>query len=374
MSSSTTPPAQSKPARHEHLLSVLESVPDPRDKRGVRYPFAGILAVAITAVIAGARSFAAIGQWAADATAEQLESFGLTRDSAPDESTLRKLFARIDADALDRAVGVWMWTRITTVGDRRVIALDGKTVRGARTRPDGQAPHLIAAFDHDAGAVIGQVAVDAKSNEIPAARTLLGQLDLAGVVVTMDAMHTQTDTANLIIGAEADYVFTVKRNMPSLHRGLKVLPWKDVPATRQTERSRGRRVTRTVRVVSVPDWIDFPGAAQVAQLRRTVTKAGKKTVEVVYLITSADHIAALPVTLAGWVQGHWGIENRLHYVRDVSYREDESQVRTGQAPRIMATCRNIAVSLLRLNGWDNIAAGLRHHAADRNRAVKLALT
>lgn len=97
---------------------------------------------------------------------------------------------------------------------------------------------------------------------------------------------------------------------------------------------------RTIKVSSVPAWITFPGAAQVAQLRRTVTKAGKNTVEVVYLITSADHEAAPPARLAAWVQGLWGIENKLHWVRDVSFDEDRSQVRTGNAPHVMATLRN----------------------------------
>lgn len=373
MPSFPTPPAQASPGRHQQLLSALESVPDPRHRRGLRYPLAGVLAVAVTAVIAGCRSFAAIGQWATQAT-EHLVEFGLSGTGAPDESTLRKLFARIDADALDAAVGRWLWARTRVVGGRRVIALDGKTLRGARTRPDGKAPHLIAVFDHAAGAVLGQVAVDAKSNEIPAARTLLAGLELTGVTVTMDAMHTQTDTATLIIEAGGDFVFTVKANTPTLHEKLKNLPWAKVPATRQTTKGRGQRVTRTIKVVSVPDWITFPGAAQVAQLRRTVTKAGRKTVEVVYLITSADHATAPPATLAAWVQGHWGVENRLHYVRDVSYAEDLSQVRTGHAPRVMATCRNVAISLLRIDGWQNIAAGLRHHAADPARALALALT
>lgn len=374
MSSSPTPPVDAKPIRRESLLEVMATVPDPRDRRGVRYPLAGMLALSVTAVVAGSRSFAAVGQWAGDADAAHLAEFGLTRGGAPDESTLRKVFARLDADALDGAVGRWMWTRTGVVDGRRVIALDGKSVRGARTRPDGKAPHLIAAFDHDAGAVLGQVAIDAKSNEIPAARTLLAGLDLDGVVVTMDAMHTQIDTAQLITGAGGDYVFTVKRNMPGLHAELKNLPWKQVPATRQVTTGRGQRVTRTIKVLQVPDWIEFPGAAQVAQLRRTVTKAGRRTVEVVYLITSAGYQAAPPATLAGWVQGHWGIENRLHYVRDTTFGEDGSQVRTGQAPRIMATCRNIAISLLRLAGWHNIAAGLRHHATRPGRALKLTLT
>ena len=135
-----------------------------------------------------------------------------------------------------------------------------------------------------------------------------------------------------------------------------------------------RRATRTIKVLTAPAWIDFAGATQIAQLRRTVTKNGKKTVEVVYLITSADHHAASPAILAAWVQGHWGIENRLHWVRDVTYDEDRSQVRTGNAPQVMATLRSTAISLLRLAGIENIAQGLRHHARDPARPIKLLLT
>ncbi|MGH3500937.1 MAG: ISAs1 family transposase [Nocardioidaceae bacterium] len=363
------------PTRHQRLLAALDTVPDPRKSRGLRYPLAGILALAVTATIAGCRSFAAIGQWAGEATAEHRASIGLAGASVPDESTLRKLFAQLDTDALDKALGVWMWTRTSVAAGRRVIALDGKSVRGARAHSEAAAPHLIAAFDHAAGAVLGQVAVQAKSNEIPAARTLLAQLDLDGVVVTMDAMHTQTDTATLITGAGGDYVLTVKANMPTLHEKLKKLPWKDMPATRHTSTGRGQRATRTIKITAVPAWVAFPGAAQIAQLRRTVTgKNKKKTVEVVYLITSASHATAPPDVLASWTQGHWGIENKLHWVRDVTFGEDGSQVRTGHAPRVMATCRNVAVSLLRTTGWDNIAAGLHHHARHPDHAVALTLT
>ena len=105
-----------------------------------------------------------------------------------------------------------------------------------------------------------------------------------------------------------------------------------------------------------------------------MTKAGRKTVEVVYILTSAGHNTAPPATLAGWVQGHWGIENRLHWCRDVTYDEDRSQVRTGNAPQVMATLRNTAISLLRLIGWTNIAAGLRHHARDPTRIITCLLT
>lgn len=355
-------------------MSALARVPDPRDPRGVRYPLAGMLAVAVTAVIAGARSFAAIGEWAADLTDDALARLGLP--GGPEESTLRKLFARLDATALDAQLAVYAWTRTRVVEGRRVVAIDGKTVRGARTNAR-QAPHLVAALDHRIGVVLGQEAVDAKSNEIPAARALLAGFDPADLhrcVITLDAMHTQTDTAEVILAAGADYVFTVKSNQPKLLARLKALPWKDVPAHRATTTGHGRRATRSIKVADAPAWTGFTGAAQVAQLRRTVTKNGKKTVEVVYLITSANHLAAPPAVLAGWVQDHWGIENRLHWVRDVTYDEDRSTVRTGHAPQAMASLRNAAITLLRLSGWTNIAAGIRHHSRNPDRAITCLLT
>ncbi|MBT8162573.1 MULTISPECIES: ISAs1 family transposase [Arthrobacter] len=234
-----------------------------------------------------------------------------------------------------------------TVQGRRVIAIDGKTVRGARKK-DAAAPHLVAALAHGIGTVLGQVQVTQKSNEIPAVRDLLaGFEDLAGAVITLDAMHTQTDTAALIVSRGADYVMTVKGNKPSLRQRLKALPWAQVPAVSTITTNRGRRSRRTIKTTTVPAWIDFAGASQVAQLRRTVTVKGKKTVEIVYLITSAD---TDPSTLANWVREHWHIENKLHWVRDVTYGEDKSLIRTGNAPRVMASLRSLAIGLLRLAG------------------------
>jgi predicted transposase YbfD/YdcC len=355
-------------ARSQYLLDLLAQVPDPRKKRGRRHPLAGLLAAGIAAVIAGSRSFAAIGQWAADAGPEVLAVMGAARGPA-EESTFRRVFALVSADVLDRVLGAWLWTRAAQAGGRLVIAIDGKTVRGAKNE-DGKAPHLVAALAHGIGTVLGQVAVDAKSNEIPAVRELLKAFaDLAGAVLTIDAMHTQHDTAQLILGRGADYVMTVKGNMPTLYRQLKKLPWAAVPAVSSVTKDHGRRARRTIKVALAPAWIGFDGAAQVAQLRRTVVTKGKKTVEVVYLITS-DRSAG-PETLASWVRQHWHIENKLHWVRDVTYQEDKSLVRTGNAPRVMASLRSLAISMLRLDGHTNIAAANRHHARDPQRTLKL---
>jgi len=191
------------------------------------------------------------------------------RRRMPSESVFRRVIARLDPLVLDGLIGAWMWTTTRVVQGRRVIAIDGKTVRGARTG-GASAPHLVAAFDHTAGAVLGQVAVAAKTNEIPTVRTLLRFLDrnggrndgLAGAVVTIDAMHTQDDSAALIPSVDGDYVFTVKNNRPTLRTALKAIPWKDVPAYSYTEQTKGRRVRRTIKVAAVPAWVTFPGAAQ----------------------------------------------------------------------------------------------------------------
>jgi predicted transposase YbfD/YdcC len=358
-------------ARSQYLLGLLAQIPDPRKKRGRRHPLGGLLATGIAAVIAGSRSFAAIGQWAADAGPDVLAGLGAMRGAA-EESTFRRAFALLDPGRLDQALGAWVWTRAVQVSGRLVIAVDGKTVRGAKDK-SGKAPHLVAALAHGIGAVLGQVAVNAKSNEIPAVRDLLKAFaDLAGAVITIDALHTQADTAQAILDRHASYVMTVKGNMPSLYKRLKKLPWTAIPAFSAVSTDHGRRARRTIKVVLAPAWTGFTGAAQVAQVRRTVTRKGKKTVEVVYLITSDRD--ADPATLAGWIRGHWEVENRLHWVRDVTYQEDKSLVRTGNAPRVMATLRSLAISLLRLDGHANIAAANRHHARDPHRTLILLQT
>src|SRR5437773_1713944 len=206
------PPMTSSPmtaARSQYLLDLLAQVPDPRKRRGRRHALAGLLATGIAAVIAGSRSFAAIGQWAADAGPEVLARLGATRGAA-EESTFRRAFALVSADVLDRVLGAWLHTRAVQAGGRLVIAIDGKTVRGAKDKA-GKAPHLVAALAHGIGAVLGQAAVDAKSNEIPAVRDLLKAFaSLASAVITIDAMHTQSDTAQVILGRGADYVMTVE--------------------------------------------------------------------------------------------------------------------------------------------------------------------
>ncbi len=356
------------------LSEVFASVPDPRDPRGVRHPLSRVLVIALAAVAAGARTLLGISEWAADTDREALARLGIGADvSLPSESTIRRTLAGLDGDGLDAAMAAWMATRVGHLAGRTVIAVDGKSLRGG-TPAGGVMPHLLAALHHGTGVVAGQRAVATKSNEIPALPLLLAGFDLQDVVVTADALHCQRSTAAYVTSRKGHYVMTVKGNQPRLRARLKALPWTQVPAVSTVSTSHGRRVRRTVKAVTVPDWVGFPGAAQVLQVRRTRNLDGRRTTEVVYAICSLDMVAAPPATVATWIQGHWSIENALHWVRDVVFDEDRHQLRTGSGPQVMATLRNTAISLLRLAGHTRIAAALRHQGRDPSRPIDLILT
>jgi predicted transposase YbfD/YdcC len=358
------------------LLPVLAAVPDPRARRGVRHRLAAILGLALCAVLAGAQSFTAIAEWAADADQATRDALGIT-GVVPCESTFRRTLQTLDADALDGAAGGWAQQRTApAAGARRAVAVDGKTLRGSGTA-GGPGRHLLAALDHGHGVVLGQADVETKTNEIPMFATLLDHIDLAGAVVTADALHAQRAHAGYLVAQRgAHYLITIKRNQPGLHAQLAGLPWRQVPVACQArEKGHGRAERRTLKVTAVAAGLAFPYAAQAIQIvrrRRHLTgKNSKKwSAETVYAITSLTAIQARPAELARIARGHWGIEDRLHWVRDVTYDEDRSQVRTGNGPRVMASLRNLAIAILRLTGRTSIAAALRYHARQPGRPLQ----
>ena len=368
MSSSTTTALSRRPLRE-----VLEGVADPGDRRGVRHALTAVLCLAVVGVLAGCRTLGAMREHVADLEPADLGALGLEEGRAlPSESTIRRVLKDLDPAGLDARLTSWFFTRTGAIAGRRVIAVDGKTMRGARGAGE-RAPHLLAAPGRAGGVVVGQRRVADKSNEIPALRDLLEPLDLDGAVITADAMHTRRGTAEWIISRGAHYVLTVKGNQPSLKRELERLPWKDVPAVSVPDGSHGRRVRRTIKAVEAPAWIDFPGAAQVIRIRRTKTVRGRKHVEVVHLICSLPMTDAPPELVASWARGHWAIENRLHWIRDVVFDEDRHRLRTGNAPQVMAALRNLAISLIRLAHGPaaSIAATTRAMARRPRRAIDL---
>jgi predicted transposase YbfD/YdcC len=180
--------------------------------------------------------------------------------------------------------------------------------------------------------VLGQLAVDVKTNEIPMFSKLLDNIELLGTLVTADAMHCQKDHAKYLVEQRgAHYLLTVKNNQPTLRKQLAQLPWADVPISdTQHDRAHGRIEKRTLKVVTVPAGIGFPHAAQALQITRKIRKlkSGKFRTETVYAVTDLPADQAHPDQLATWLRGHWCIENRLHWVRDVTFGEDLSTVRT----------------------------------------------
>ena len=201
--------AQAVVGDRARLLPVLAAVPDPRARRGVRHRLAAILGLAVCALLAGTRSFTAIAEWAADADQGTRDALGIT-GVVPCESTFRRALQHLDADALDNAAGAWAQQRTApSPGARRMSAVDGKTLRGSGTA-GAPARHLLAALDHGHGVVLGQVDVQAKTNEIPMFATLLDGIDLAGAVVTADALHAQRDHAEYLAGQRGLLLSTIR--------------------------------------------------------------------------------------------------------------------------------------------------------------------
>jgi predicted transposase YbfD/YdcC len=386
------------------LAAALAAVPDSRGRRGRRHELTGVLTIGACACLTGARSYVAIGEWAAAqgrAVLACLDEQPACR-TLPCEATLRRCLQATDSAALDAAVAGWAGRRlavrqtlaagndrsvlVAACVDRRVIALDGKTLRGSapRSTPEqvavaargGGRSHLVAAYDQVSGVTLGQVACApeaGKGGEVAAATQLAAALDdrglLAESVLTADGGFTARELAAELRARGAHWILRIKGNQKTLHTRLKALPWKDVPeAARVRSVGHGRIETRTIRVIDLTGSSDghgefFPDAAQALKIvRRRRNRHGRWSVQTVYAITSLDVRAADPAQLACWVRGHWRIEAGLHWVRDVVFGEDCSQIRTGHGPTNLAVLRTLAINALRLAGHTNIAAGLRQHA------------
>jgi predicted transposase YbfD/YdcC len=365
-----------RPADTLGLLAYLATIHDPRRACGRRHPLVAILAMAAAAVLAGARSMTAIAEWAADAPQPVRAGLGARRDApdrwvVPAEATIRRTLARVDPTALAAVLGTWLADRDCRAPQRRrAVAVDGKTLRGANC--DGRRIHLLAAMDHATRAVLAQRQVNGAPGEVPGFQPLLGDLELTGAVVTADALHTHGDAAEfLVTSKQAHYLFTVKANQPTLLDRCARLAWHNVPVLDRTrDHAHGRVELRTLKAVTV-NHFGLPHAAQVLQVTRKTRDLGTRRwrTVTVYAITSLTHAQASPARLADLIRGHWTIENGLHWVRDVTFAEDASQMRTGTGPQVMACLRNLTIGVLSRAGPVNLAAALRHHARDPRRPL-----
>jgi predicted transposase YbfD/YdcC len=416
------------------LAQELAKVPDPRRVAGRRFDLVFLLGIAVMAALAGAVSISAVLRWAGNADPAVLTA--LARGGPirlPVVSTLSRLLARLDGDALDdvfarytaeieapgdpepvtvlpedftpsgqdaRAAHEATTTAGRQDGDRdepaeddgtghtcgcatgpvatamaglRVVSLDGKCIRGAATATS-KAPHLVSVFRHDTRTVAAQRQVDVKSNEITVFQDVLNVIDnLAGHLVVADALHTQREHARYLHRRQGFYLFPVAENQPKLFAAVNAMDWDAAAVTHDTqEKGHGRHERRLTKVLPAPPALPFPYARQVILTERTTTGRGDgKTHAVAALaITSAPARLAGPAGLATMIRGHWGIES-LHHVRDTTYREDHSRVRTGTAARAMASIRNQAISLTRTAGWTNTAQANDHYRSHPADALQL---
>jgi predicted transposase YbfD/YdcC len=386
-------------------------VPDPRAPRGRWHPLEFVLALAVCAfTAAGHDSPSAIADWAAGCSQQDLAALGGRRDPlsglvrTPCERTFRRIFATADDTAVNDAVHGYLAAvpqagqdelpetacrereqRRAAARDRKPsvpgllpqAAADGKAVRGA-TRPDGTRLHLLSAFHVGEGRTLAQREVGAKTSEIPELEPLLEGLDLEGMVITLDALHAQREAARLITEDHgAHYIMFVKANQPTvLTQVTAALTGTDreFSATTWAEEGKGhgRRERRSIRTAPA-DGIDWPGLAQVMRIRRDTgpTQGHWAAKEVAYAVTSLPPALAGPRHLATHARLHWNIENREHYVRDVTFREDAQKARTGNMPANLAALRNLATGAFRKAGFANIAHARRYHTRDDQRILAL---
>lgn len=362
----------------QRLIGRLETLVDQRDPRGVRYPLAALLAIAVLAKLAGASRVEALADWAAWRAPDLAQLFGLTRPTMPHARTWGRIFAHaVDPVALEQVLRTFFLEAYHTseVPQRGsiILAVDGKTLRG--TIPAGQTKgvHLVAAYLPAQGVVLAQLAVPEKANEIVAVPQLIAQLDVSGMVVTGDAMQAQQALSVQIVEAGGDYLWTVKENQPTLYADI-VLLFKpelvgagcsavptDFRTARSVDQAHGRLEERVITVSSMlKDYSRWPYLEQVFKLERIVThRPGKRTREVRYGVTSLPPDVANAARLLTIVRAEWGIENGLHYRRDVSLHEDSSRMRRGDAPQVLAALNNAVIGIVAHHGVTNLAKAQR---------------
>lgn len=357
------------------LQGMFTAVPDPRSRHGRRYALSFLLTCLVAALVCDCNGLDAVGQWCREHRAVLEAIFGPRRHLTPTGALYRWLLPHLSAAAVEVVVGTWVQATLHAPVDEPLVA-DGKTVRGAATA-EAPAPHLLSVSTMHTQETVLQVRVDTKTNEIPVLQAVLPLLPVAGRVVMGDALHTQVATAQQIVDLGGAYVLTVKKNQPALYDALTLFfaqPTMPLQTARTVDYARGRREVRSVRTSAEMNCYlgdRWPALAQVGQLTRTVSTKEKTTQEIVYLIASVAPVAAPPAHVLTLVRAYWSIENKRHYVRDVTFGEDRSRLRTGDAPQIMACLRNLAITLLRRAGHSAIAEARRHFAAHPATALAL---
>jgi predicted transposase YbfD/YdcC len=376
------------------LVAAFAALPDPRRPQGRRFPLAALLTLAVVALLSNHLSLLAIAQFGKRQSPITLAALGFPAGSAPHQSTLHRLFRRLDPLPLAVALTT-CFAPTRTPDDPRGsvgIAIDGKAHRGRLAFADhaDYPVHMLSAVLHDLGLVLAQRPLDHTGEkaeaELAAAPVLIAQLDWHGCVLTGDALYADTDVCNAVRDAGGDYLTIVKGNQPTvLHATAALfaaradaaltaasLPPFDMRTATMLDKGHGRvEVRRLIASSELNDHLDWPHLAQVLRIERTWWEGSRRHKAVRYALTSLPPDVADADRLLALVRGHWEIENGLHYVKDVTLGEDRSTMRMGHGPSVMAMLRDTVVNVLHRAGWRTIAERLRFYSGDVHAALTL---
>lgn len=362
-----------------HILSYFSDLEDPRGGKNITHPLGNIITIAILAVICGADGWVDVEEYG-KAKQDWLSTFLTLERGIPSHDTFGRVFRWIDEDAFQARFIKWT-ASICQQTQGEVIALDGKKLRRSQEKRKGrEGIWMVSAWASENRLVLGQKKVDDKSNEITAIPELLAQLDITGCVVTLDALNTQTAVAKQIVAANADYILAVKKNQGTLYQDMEMLfegftdtHYQSVnyQTAQRTNEGHDRQEFRQVWVVTDPEylaylrkgskWANLTSLIKLVTVRVTPTKTETHTR---YFISSWSTSAQ---DFLRAIREHWQIENGLHWVLDIAFREDESRIRKDHAPQNMAVLRHLALNLLKqdtsvkvgiaakrkMAGWDN---------------------
>jgi predicted transposase YbfD/YdcC len=405
-SSSESPSTQPPPlvVSPSVLLSSFARIPDPRRRQGTRFALSAILALATAAILSNHLSILAIAQWGASQCQDLLRTLGFADCVTPHQSTLQRLFRKLDPDALSKALTSHFARPESTEAPSRPrgsqgVSIDGKAQRGRLAFDSAGCPvHALSAFLHDHGVILAQEpidphpqaqetvadkqSIDKAEAELSVAPNLIKRLDWHGRVLTGDALLCQRSICKLVVSLGGDYLLIVKENQPTLHEDIRLLfdpppglalPLTDRREVKTVEHGHGRHhdTRRLIASTDLVGYSDWPYLAQVFRLERTWQERGEAKREVRYGITSLPLLIADADRLLALKRGHWQIENSDHYVKDVSLGEDRSLIHLGNGPSVLAMLRDLVLNLLHQAGHRAIASRLRYHSGHPQAAVAL---
>ena len=356
------------------LYAVLERVHDRRQAKGKRYTIGILLIVVILAKLCGEDTPYGMAEWAKNRGKELQQLFGYHRRVIPSNKTLQRLTDTSLEDA-DLQATIRHYLHQSYGGQQSVlVVIDGKTLRGTIPKGKTRGVHLLAAYLPEEGVVLLQIEVGQKENEITAAPKLLRQLDLKGRVVSGDAMFAQREISVTVLAQGGDYVWFVKDNQPVLHEdvrrffqevehapGWHIPPLPQAVATDKCKQSGRVEIRRLTAIPDEQNYLQWPGLNAVFRLERYVSyqQTGEQRSQTVFGITSLAFTSGLAEDLLSWTRQHWGIENQLHYRRDVTLREDATRMKGTHQAQAVATINNFVVALANYLGLTNLASARR---------------